>query len=489
MGLRGWHLSKVGQRKRRKTIMPRPDRTHSMESLLFKVRERIRSLENARHLEYWLQDVEVAEESPGDLTLKCPNAFSVQWLSGRHGEALSDLFNKEAGRDVHLTFQVDRPPASSNSSDEPGAAASSGRPSSLPPQGHAETGETSVSAEPFTGWNPRFRFSTFVTGPSNRFAWSAANEVARQCRSEYNPLLIHSSTGLGKTHLGQAIGQRLFEGDRNLRILWRTAESFFAEMIRHIRDKDVPAFKKKYRDACDVLILDDIQFLKGKTALQAELCHTLDILLNRGKRVVLLGNLPARGKNGLEEGLESRIFSGLTTTMEAPEYETRLAIISQFAKSSGVSVPEETLAVVARRVRSHVRDLEGAFKRLVAMRSLSHQELDPETVDRLFRTAPYDSGRPLDRKTIQDHVGRYFAVDPALLASRSRKRNVLYPRQIGMYLTRKHTHESLESIGHLYGRDHASVLHAIRSLEEKMGANARVAREVQFIENKLLEDL
>jgi chromosomal replication initiator protein len=458
-----------------------------MKSLLEKVQQRIQSRETSRHLAYWLQGVELAEDVQGELTLKCPNAFSVQWLSGRHGEALSDLFKEEAGRDVRLTFQVDGPFASSTASDVPEDTPCTPPSPNLAARPTAETDESRALEEPFPGWNPRFRFSNFVTGRSNGFAWSAANEVARQCRSEYNPLLIHAPTGLGKTHLGQAIGHRLFTGNRDLSILWRTAESFFAEMIRHIRDKDIPSFKTRYRDACDVLILDDIQFLKGKNALQAEVCYTLDILMNRGKQVVLLGNLPARGRNGLDENLESRIFSGLSVTIEPPEYETRLAILSQFSQSSGNQVSEEILAIVARHVCSHVRDLEGAYNRLIAMRSLAHQEINPKTVDQLFSIPSYAPRKPIDPRTIQDHVSRYFALDPALLASRSRKRKVLYPRQIGMYLTRKHTHESLDSIGRLYDRDHASVLHAIRSLEKKMRTTARVMREVQFIEEKLLE--
>jgi len=446
-----------------------------MKSLLLKVRERIQSLETSRHLEYWLQDVVLAEGAQGDLTLKCPNAFSLQWLSGRHGEALSNLFSEEAGRDLRLTFQVER------SSD---ASAASPCPN---PKPETEAGERACPKEPFLGWNPRFRFSTFVNGRSNGFACSAAKEVAHQSRSQYNPLLIHAPTGLGKSHLGQAIGYRLFTGNENLRILCKTAESFLAEMIRHIKEKDIPSFKARYRDTCDVLILDDIQFVKGKTALQAELCHTLDVLVNRGKQVVLLGNLPARGRNGLDENLESRIFSGLAVTMEPPEYETRLAIMTQFARSYEFPVSEEALAIVAHCVRSHVRDLEGAFKSLMALQSIAREPIDAETVTRYFSDPATVSQKPTDAKTIRIHVAKYFGLQPDALASRSRKREVHYPRQIGMYLARKHTHASLESIGRLYNRGHASVLNALGSLEKKMGSSVRVSREVRFIEEKLLE--
>ena len=460
-----------------------------MESLLLKVRQRIRSLETSRHLEYWLQGVELDEGAQGQLTLKCPDAFSVQWLSGRHGEALSSLFSQEAGRDVQLSFQVDPSFTPRTVSEETPEEICLSPARALPARTEAGTGTPEGRKEPFPGWNPRFRFSTFLTGPSNAFAWAAATEVAGECRSEYNPLVIHAPTGLGKTHLGQAVAHRLFEGNPNLRIVWRTAESFFAEMIRHIQDKDIPSFKTRYRDACDVLLLDDIQFLKGKKALQSELCYTLDILLNRGKQVVLLGNLPARGRNGLDENLESRIFSGLSVTMKPPEFETRLAILKQFAESSGIPVPEETLAVVARCVRTHVRDLEGAYKRLIAMQAYARHPIDPKSADRLFHIPACDPAQPIDGKAIRDHVAKCFGLDPARLSSRSRRRSVLYPRQIGMYLTRKHTHQSLECIGQFYDRDHASVLNALRSLEKQMETSAKITREVRFIEDKLLEGL
>lgn len=460
-----------------------------MESLLLRVRERIQAQETSRHLEYWLQDVALAEGGQGDLTLMCPNAFSVQWLSGRHAQALASLFSEEAGRDLRLTFQIDRSTAPrSTPGDSVSAAASDPDPPPAPGPA-AGLNETVPMKSPFPGWNPRFRFSTFVSGRSNGFAWSAAKEVSRRFHSQYNPLLIHASTGLGKTHLGQAIGHRLFEENGNLRILWRTAESFLADMIRHIKDRDVPSFKAKYRDACDVLILDDIQFLKGKNALQAELCHTLDILMDRGKQVVLLGNLPPRGKNGLDEGLESRIFSGLAVTMEPPEFETRLAITRQFARTFGLQASDEVLEAVARNVRSHVRGLEGACKRLLALQSLAHESIDLETVERFFRNPAIPSRKPADPRTIRDHVAKYFDLAPGMLSSRSRQTTVHYPRQIGMYLARKHTQASLASIGHLYNRGHASVLNALRSLEKKMRISARVTREVGFIEEKLLEKI
>jgi chromosomal replication initiator protein len=173
--------------------------------------------------------------------------------------------------------------------------------------------------------------------------------------------------------------------------------------------------------------------------------------------------------------------------MEPPEYETRLAIMTQFARAYGFPVSEETLATVARCVRSHVRDLEGAFKRLMALQSIAREPIDSETVARHFRDPATVSRTPANLTTIRDHVARYFGLEPDELASRSRKRAVHYPRQVGMYLSRRHTEASLESIGRLYNRGHASVLNALQSLEKRMVSNARMTREVRFIEEKLLE--
>ncbi len=456
-----------------------------MNPLLQKIQQRIRDLEGLGHLECWLEEIRLSEDAAGNLVVNCPNSFTVERLSGRHRGTLASLFEEEIGRNVNLTFRVTPSPAPGPRPIVP--LGRTARPT--PPDGKAAPAgarEPASPEGPFPEWNPRYRFSTFVTGRSNGFAWAAAQEVCRGFRFEYNPLLLHASTGLGKTHLGQAIAHRVFRENPNLRVRWATAEGFFAEMIRHVRDKTIFAFKKRYREECDLFVLDDIQFLKEKKALQSELCHTLDVLLNRGVRVVLLGNLRPKDRQGLDENLASRIFSGLSVSIDPPDYETRFAILSRFAHASGLPLPDETIAAVARRVRSHVRDLEGAFGRLAALHRFSRRPPRPEEVERLFEGLHPATHPPLNHRTIKEHVARYFGLDPEVLSSRSRKRRILYPRQIGMYLARKYTCESLESIGALYDRDHASVLHAVRSLERKMAAQPRVAREVEFIEQKLL---
>ncbi len=465
-----------------------------MEALFQKIQLRIQDLDTSRHMECWLQDVGLTKDPNGNLILLCPNAFSMRWLEKNHSELLKNMFSEEIGREVTLTFQLNQESSTFPLRNEGKIATP---PSLLPSESTKASrgGETVPAtdkpcpATPFPEWNPQFTFSTFVSGPSNGFAWSAARELSRQFRRQYNPFLIHGSTGLGKTHLGQAIGHALFQQDPNLRIFYSSAENFFTEMIHHIKKRTILSFKEKYRQGCDVFILDDLQFLPGKNALQSELCYTIDSLVNQGKQVILLGNLTSRNNNGLDENLNSRIFSGLSISIEPPDYETRLALVRQFSQTYETTLSEEALVNLAQRTCSHVRALEGTLKRLTAMHTFSLQPINAETILDQLHDEPYSSKKPLTLKIIKDHIANYFAIDHQTLSSRSRKKKVLHPRQIGMYLSRKYTEESLETIGSLYNRDHSSVLYAVKSLEKKMTLNSRINREVQFIEEKLLEKL
>jgi len=472
-----------------------------MEALFEKVQRRLQGLAALEHMECWLQDVDLTRDEQGNPVLLCPNRFALHWLEKKHSELLTHVFREEIGRDVDLTFQLNQGPTVS-----PEPAIQAGPPAPIPespsetkpeisiPPGPLQAierdskAEGSSPPEPFPRWNPHFCFATFVTGSSNGFACSAALEVSRQFRRQYNPFLIHGSTGLGKTHLGQAIGHSLYEKDPSLRIICCTAEDFLTEMIHHIKNRTILSFKEKYRQQCDVFILDDIQFLAGKNALQSELCYTLDILINQGKQVILLGNLPNRHDNGLDENLNSRIFSGLTVSMEKPDFETRLAILTQYAETFNMKIPNDIMTTLAKRLCSHVRDLEGSLKRLTAMHSFSQYPLEPETVEMLFNDMPGQRLKPVGLTTIQAHVARFFKLEPHQLASRSRQKKILYPRQIAMYLSRKLTDASLETIGALYNRDHTSVLYAVKSLKKKITLNQRTHREIRFIEESLLDE-
>ena len=467
-----------------------------MQALLQKIQQRIQTHDHSPQLECWLQDVGLAEDREGQLALICPNVFSKRWLEERYKGPLERVIREETGRQVALSFRVSDPCPGGELRGGLGEANLADPfalgfqpPRTLPQQeeqdGSARDGTSEPSPSP--GRNPQFSFSNFVVGPPNRFAWSAAQELCKGAWSHYNPLLVLASTGLGKTHLAGAIAHLLASQDPKLHVVCCTAEGFFNEMILHLKNRSIPVFKDKYRKHCDAFILDGIQFILGKTALQSELCHTLDDLLHHEKRVILAGDLPTRDAKGLSDNLRSRMFSGLVVSIDKPDYEMRLEILTRFTRNAGVAFPEGTLETLARLIRSEVRDLEGAFKRLLAWHSLLPDPVGPETIEAHFMDLARGSPKPLSLDDIRKHVAQYFRLSPEDLSSRTRQNKVLYPRQVCMYLSRKHTHPSLEAIGSLYKRDHSSVLYALRSLERKAARSPRIGRELQFIEDRLLE--
>jgi chromosomal replication initiator protein len=338
-----------------------------------------------------------------------------------------------------------------------------------------------------TGLNDKYQFSNFVVGECNRFAWTAAREVCLRFQTAYNPLYLHSQTGLGKTHLGQAMGHLYAQKNLYFKIRWCTAESFSSEMIYHLKNKTLSAFKHKYRQDCNILFLDDVHFLRGKKWIQTELCYTLDVLLNEGKQIVLMGRVIPNDLDGFQEELTSRMFSGLTAKIHPPEKETRIAILKLHAANMGVPVPDTVLVTIADTIHNHIRNLTGAFTRILAMSSLLNRPIDQELAEEVLRDFQERRSDNFTLDVICHHVARYFHLEPNLLGARSRKQKIYYCRQIAMYLSRKYTHDSLQSIGRLYNRDHASVFHAIQTLENKMKSSSRIRREVDFIEEKLLQ--
>lgn len=450
------------------------------------------------HVSCWFQDTQIVSKDPESVIVYVPNSFSQKWIEDNYLSHVVEEIRSVTGKQLKVSLAV-RPGCLQSSTAEshtdrdlhgkvdlPPASMPVARGGSVQPSGLIQAPGSSCAA-PGQWLNRKYRFSNFVVGASNRFAWTAAQEVCRRFEPSYNPLCVYSPAGLGKTHLGRAIGHFLEEKERRLRIRWSSAEAFCAEMMQQLRNKTLSAFKQKYREECDVFCLDDVHFLKGKKWIQTELCYTLDALLDQGKQVLLFGQIAPNDTEGLSEGLTSRMFSGLTARIYPPEKETRIEILRLLVTQSGVSVPDSSLEIIADAVTTHVRNLEGAFTRIVAMSSLLKRPIDQDLVAEALKDFKEKRGALLTLEDISRHVGSYFHIEKDALAARSRKQRVYYCRQIAMYLSRKHTGESLQSIGLFYNRDHASVFHALRSLEQKMKVSARVRREVAFLEETLLE--
>ena len=319
----------------------------------------------------------------------------------------------------------------------------------------------SVILEDSFSLNPKYVFETFVTGNSNRFAHAAALAVAEAPAKVYNPFFMYGGVGLGKTHLMHAIGHRILEKNPNLRVLYISSEKFTNELINSIRDGNPESFRQKYRNI-DVLLVDDIQFLSKKEHTQEEFFHTFNTLHNANKQIIISSDRPPREIQTLEDRLRSRFEWGLITDIQAPDLETRIAILRKKALLENLTVPNDVMLFIASRIDNNIRELEGALIRVMAYASLTNQVVTNELVSEALKDVfPHGKTKEITLELIQEIVSSYFKIKMEDLLAKKRTRNLAFPRQIAMYLSRELTDTSLPRIGELFGgRDHTTVIHA-----------------------------
>jgi chromosomal replication initiator protein len=327
--------------------------------------------------------------------------------------------------------------------------------------------------------NPRYTFDGFVIGASNRFAHAAAQRVAETPAASYNPLFIHGDSGLGKTHLLHAIGHYVTENFPNRRVRYVSCETFMNDFVEAIRNSNQGTFKKRYRD-CDVLLVDDIQFMEGKEGLQEEFFHTFNSLYEGAKQIVLSSDRHPRSIATLEDRLRSRFEWGLTTDVQPPELETRLAILRKKAEGERTPIPDEVLTLIATNVRDNIRELEGALIRVSAFASLNRETLTRATAEAVLADI-LDAGRPrqITARVIVDATSEAFGFSIEELTGPKRQRPLVRARQIGMYMFRELTEYSYPAIGREFGgRDHTTVIHAFEKISALMKEDRRTYDQV-----------
>jgi chromosomal replication initiator protein len=333
--------------------------------------------------------------------------------------------------------------------------------------------------------SPDYTFENFVVGPCNRLPHAASSAVADNPGKAYNPLFIHGGVGLGKTHLLQAICQKVLDRQNDARILYLSCDSFINQFITAVQHGDMSQFRYRFRHV-DVLVIDDIHFLRGHDRTQEEFFHTFNTLYQGNKQIILSADAPPSEIPELEERLVSRFNWGLVARVEKPCYETRVAIIQKKAKLRGLELAEDVICYVASKVENNTRELEGAITRIQGMAMLQQGKIDME----LARAALGETGTPEQRRiTIQqiiDAVTTYYNVRTSDLQSKKRHKSIAFPRQVCMYFARKHTRYSLEEIGGYFGgRDHTTVLHAVRTVTEDMKNEPQVSEQINHIEGQL----
>src|SRR5438477_128982 len=439
------------------------------ESLWSEVSGRLRGALNDTTYGTWFGEAAGLEFSDERFVLAVPNDFTRDWIEGHFLELIGAAIRDVTGSDrpVELRIVETEPAAASTEDGAPAVAPVVER-----IQTRAESG----------GFNAKYTFDSFVIGSSNRFAHAAALAVAEAPAQAYNPLFIYGSTGLGKTHLLQAVAQYVAEHSSELSVRYVTSEAFVNDFINSLRDKRIEGFKQRYR-AYDVLLIDDIQFLEGKERFQEEFFHTFNSLYEAGSQIVLSSDRPPRDIATLEERLRSRFEWGLITDIQPPDLETRIAILRKKVKVDGIHVhDEQVLTFTASRVSTNIRELEGALTRVVAFSSLTGRPMTVELAQDVLRDVfPQGEAAEVSIKRIQDLVAERFDLTHDELCGEKRSQNIVYPRQVAMYLSRELTDSSLPKIGKEFGgRDHTTVIHATSKI-------ARLIREDRSVYNLVQE--
>ena len=327
--------------------------------------------------------------------------------------------------------------------------------------------------------NPKYTFDTFVTGKSNQLAHAASISVAENPGHGYNPLFLYGGVGLGKTHLMHAIGHRILKNHPEMRVLYVSSEKFTNELINSIRDGHPEKFRDKYR-TIDVLMVDDIQFLSGKTSTQEEFFHTFNALHDDNKQIILSSDRPPKEVEKLEERLRSRFEWGLITDIQAPDLETRIAILRKKAMVDNIEVPNDVMFAIANRIDTNIRELEGALTRVCAYASLTKQPVTTNVVSEALKDLfPTSSSKEITLEIIQEIVAAYFKLQVEDLHAKKRSRSIAFPRQIAMYLCRELTESSLPAIGQFFGgRDHTTVLHAYDKIKKEKETDEKLNQTI-----------
>ena len=408
------------------------------------------------------------------LVVDAPSSLVRDRVETRFLPLLAAVASDAVGHQVTIKMEVGAPGVAGAE-----AAVSTPAIAVTAPQRQSNTGPLASEAAMEVGLDPRYTFDAFVIGSSNRFAHAAALSVAEMPARSYNPLFIHGGAGLGKTHLLHAIGNYVLENFPGRYVRYVSTETFMNEFVDAIRNNTTAAFKRRYRE-CDVLLIDDVQFMEGKEALQEEFFHTFNHLYGASKQVVLTSDRPPRSIATLEDRLRSRFLSGLTTDVQPPELETRLAILRKKADGEPLAVPDEVLEFIATNVKDNIRELEGALIRVTAFGSLNRQPLSRELAEHVLSDiVSADQPRQVTAAMILDATASTFGFTVDDLCSASRRRPLVIARQIGMYVFRELTDFSYPAIAREFGgRDHTTVMHAVDKIASLMKERRQIYDQV-----------
>jgi len=431
----------------------------------------------------WFAGTTAVALSDRELLVEVSNDFHVEWLEARYGTLLEKAAARVVGRPLSISFLPGESPPL------PQLPTVDLTDSLGPHQATADPRLSPSSTRPNPGLNRRYTFERFVVGGDNQLAAAAASAVAKKPALLYNPLFLYGGVGLGKTHLMHAIGNAILDSDPSKKVAYAPSEQFMNELVTAIQEGTTPDFRRRYR-RMDLLLIDDVHFLKGKEATQEEFFHTFNALYDAHRQIVLTSDRPPKEIPGLEERLISRFQWGLVADIKAPNYETRVAILRKKAADDTLTLDAEVIDFIARSCTSSVRELEGAIIKLLAYSSLKNLEISISMAKTALRGelgSRVSEGTPgITPERIQEAVAKAWGIQSTTLSSKRRTKDLTVPRQVAMYLIRELLNLPLVQIGNLFGgRDHSTVIHSIRKVEETVVVDPSFERKVQALKDEL----
>jgi chromosomal replication initiator protein len=420
----------------------------------------------------WIMPLQASEEG-SRLRLFAPNRFVKDWVKQHYEQQIASLcIGVSEGRVEHVSFEIGTSRRDPQAAEQ---AASGDAGGSVAGQGTVDQRRADANL------NGSFNFETFVEGKSNQIARAASIQIGQNPGTAYNPLFVYGGVGLGKTHLMHAIGNSILDANQNARVIYVHSERFVSDMIRALQHNEIDRFKKRYRRV-NVLLIDDVQFFAGKDRSQEEFFHTFNALFEAQQQIVLSSDRFPKEVSGLEERLRSRFGWGLTVAIEPPDLETRVAILHSKATLLGIELPDEVAFFVAKRVRSNIRELEGALRRLAANSRFLGVPISVDFAKDALRDMLVAQDKQVSIENIQKAVASHYKIRVSDLLSASRSRSVARPRQVAMSLAKELTKHSLPEIGKAFGgRDHSTVIHAARKVAELRAGDALIEEDYKIL--------